>query len=122
MMVVEQDHLRLLTSGPMGQLFDADFLGGALVAVGAWGTIVRQGVRGLTTAESPTDAALAALVPLDDATLLAFGDRGVVLRLTWDGVEQLDIGSHTGFRDAVSANGTVLAVGGEGALLRPMPL
>jgi len=121
MMVVEQDHLRLLTSGPMGQFFDADFLGGALVAVGAWGSIVRQGVRGLTVAESPTDAALAALVPVDDATLLAFGDRGVVLSLTWDGVDQLDIGSHAAFRDAVSADGQVLVVGGAGAVLRGVP-
>ena len=121
MMTVELDHVRLLTAGPMGQLFDVDFLGGALVAVGAWGSIVRQGMRGLTSAESPTDAALSALTPLDDATLLAFGDRGVALSITWDGVTPLETGSHAGFRDALSAQGQVLVIGTEGSVLRGAP-
>jgi len=121
MMTVETDHLRLLTAGPMGQLFDVDFLGGALVAVGAWGGIVRQGVRGLRSARSPTDAALSALTALDDATLLAFGDRGVALSITWDSVEELDTGSRAGFRDALSAQGRVLVVGTRGSVLRGSP-
>jgi hypothetical protein len=118
LMHVEGDHLRTLTAGPTSPLWDLGTIGGALVGVGEWGRIVREHEEGFLLAESPTDAALAAVAPLDERTLLAVGDLGAIVLVRHDRAELLRSPSDTSWRDVVADASGVLGVGTGGAILR----
>ncbi len=121
LMQVESDHLRSLTAGPTVPLRDIGSIGGALVAVGEWGRVVREHENGLVQADSPTDAAFAALAPLGDDRLLAVGDGGVIALVLFGSVELVPSPSDTSWRDVVSDGQSILAVGVGGAVLRGTP-
>jgi len=120
---VDGGHLRLLTAGHTGAVFDVDALGGALVAVGQYGALLRHRDRRFVTDASGTDAALAALAQLRDDALVAVGDVGTVVEITWDSARVLETPEdpRPGWRDVVAGNGELLAVGTEGRLLRGAP-
>ncbi len=119
LMHVMEDHLRTLTDGPTAPLWDMADIGGALVAVGEWGRIVRQQEEGFRLdEESPTDAALAALAPIGPTRLLAVGDLGALLLIRHDGAELVTSPTDTSYRDVVGDGDQILAVGTSGGLLR----
>jgi serine/threonine-protein kinase len=116
---VLEDHLRSLTDGPTAPLWDLSDIGGALVAVGEWGRIVRQREEGFRLdAESPTDAALASLTSLGRGRLLAVGDLGALVLIRHDGAQLLTSPTDASYRDVVSDGEAILAVGTSGAILR----
>ncbi len=118
---LEGDHLVLLTSGPTETLFDLATLGGRLVAVGRWGTILRYDGQRLTRAPSPTDAALTGVAALSPDRLLAVGDHGTLVEIRWDAAALIEGPREHSWRDVVAAEGVALAVGTGGALLRGAP-
>jgi len=119
LMHVMDDHLRTLTDGPTAPLWDLADIGGALVAVGEWGRIVRQREEGFRLdEESPTDAALASLAPIGGSRLLAVGDLGAIVMVRHDGAELVRSPTDTSWRDVVTDGDTVLGVGTNGAILR----
>ena len=116
---LEQDHVETRTSGPTVPLRDVGAIGGAIVAVGEWGRIVREREHGLEESESPTDAGLAALAPLDESRLLAVGDLGAIVEVTWQGARTLPSPTDASLRGVIAgADGRVVAVGTGGTLLR----
>jgi hypothetical protein len=119
--VLARDRLRILVAGPTDAFQDATMLGGSLVAVGEWGRIARDTPDGLKRAESPTELGLAAVVPVAEDRLVAFGDRGVAVEIRWDRTRLLDPVTEASVRDAIADDGTVLAVGTRGAVLRGPP-
>ncbi|MEM9071973.1 MAG: serine/threonine-protein kinase [Myxococcota bacterium] len=118
---LRDNHLVILTAGPSGTLFDVNTLGGSLVAAGRWGTVLRYDGSRFTTVESPTDAAISALTLLEEDRLLGVGDHGTLLEITWDAVQPVEGPEEYSWRDVVSADGLILAVGTDGALLRGTP-
>ena len=118
---LQRNRLRILTAGHTGTLFDLGTLGGSLVATGRWGTVLRFDGQRLTPVESSTDAALTALTLLEEDRLIAVGDHGALIEITWDAVRSLESPGRQGWRDVVSADGLLLAVGGDGAILRGTP-
>ncbi len=121
LMRVMEDHVRTLTAGPTGSIQDVGTLGGALVAVGEWGRILREHQDGFREAQSPTKAALAAVAPLGEDTLLAAGDYGAVVSVRWDGAELVPSPPDHSWRDLVSDGQVVLGVGTDGGVLRGRP-
>jgi hypothetical protein len=118
-MHVMEDHLRTLTDGPTAPLWDLSDIGGALVAVGEWGRIVRQHEEGFRLdEESPTDAALASLARIGRSRLLAVGDLGALVSIRHDGAELVTSPTDTSYRDVVSDGEQILAVGTNGGILR----
>jgi serine/threonine protein kinase len=121
---IEVDHVQTRVDGPTFPLRDIATIGGAVVAVGEWGHIVREHEDGFREGESPTDGGLAALTAVDAASpedagrLIAVGDLGTIVEVRFDGATLLTSPSHASFRDIVSADGHVLIVGTEGVLLR----
>ncbi len=116
---IEGDHVQTGTSGPTVPLRDIEMIGGALVAVGEWGRIVRERERGFDESPSPTDAGLARLARIDDSRLVAVGDLGTVLEVRWDGARVVSTPTDASLRGVVAdADGQVLAVGTGGTLLR----
>ncbi len=119
---LEQSRLHILTAGHTGTLFDVHPLGGAMVAVGAYGAILRFNGERLTVAESPTDAALTGVAMLSEDRLVAVGDHGVVVEITWDAARTVEGAPREyGWRDVVAGGGTIVAVGTDGAFLRGVP-
>lgn len=121
MAIVRTDHVRMLSSGPRAPLQDVASLAGTLVAVGEWGKILREKDGAMVLADSPTELALAAVVRISDGRLLALGDSGVLVEITWKKASLLEPPSEASWRDAVAAGGEVLAVGTDGTLLRGEP-
>lgn len=118
---VEQDHVRTRTAGPAVPIRDLGAIGGALVAVGEWGRILRQSADGFAEAESPTDSGLAALVQIDAARLLAIGDFGAVVDIRHDRAALLATPNVTSLRDGVGDADALLLVGSGGAVMRGPP-
>ncbi|MDQ3038089.1 MAG: hypothetical protein M3Y87_37195, partial [Myxococcota bacterium] len=119
---IEDDHVQTGTEGPTVPLRDVATIGGALVAVGEWGRIVREHEHGLLESESPTDAGLAALAAIDETRLLAVGDLGAVVEVRWDGATLLSSPTDASLRDVlVGPDGRVIAVGTGGTVLRGTP-
>lgn len=118
---LQRNRLRILTAGHTGTLFDLATLGGALVTTGRWGAVLRFDGRRLVAVESPTDAALTALTLLEEDRLLAVGDHGTLVEITWDAVRALESPGRNGWRDVISDEGMLLAVGSDGAILRGTP-
>lgn len=115
------DHLIILTAGPTDTLFDLATLGGRLVVVGAWGTLLRFDGERLVEAPSPTDAALTGVAPLGPDRLLAVGDHGALVEIRWDAASPVEGPTEHDWRGVVAADGMALAVGTGGALLRGAP-
>jgi hypothetical protein len=107
--------------GPTVPLRDIGSIAGAMVAVGEWGHVVRQTELGFVLADSPTDAGLGAVVALDEGHLVAVGDGGTVVVISYDGVAAHDGGTHATLHDVVSDGGALLVVGNEGTILRGTP-
>ena len=118
---LERNRLHILTAGHTGTLFDVDLLGGAMVAVGAWGAVLRYDGERLTRAESPTDAALTGVAMLAEDRLVAVGDHGALLEITWDAARRIETPGDRGWRDVVAGGGALLAVGSDGAVMRGVP-
>ena len=118
---LQRNRLRILTAGHTGTLFDLATLGGALVTTGQWGAVLRFDGRRLVPAESPTDAALTALTLLEEDRLLAVGDHGTLIEITWDAVRAVESPGENGWRDVISGDGMLVAVGSDGAILRGTP-
>ena len=115
---VQDDRLRILTAGHTGTLFDVASLAGTFVAVGANGALLRERDRRFVASEPLTDAALVALAAIDDGRLIAVGDHGAMVEIEYDSARMLDEGGEVSWRDVVSKDGAVLAVGTGGALAR----
>jgi serine/threonine-protein kinase len=121
LMKLMDDHVRTLTSGPTSAIQDLGAIGGALVAVGEWGRILREQRQGFAEARSPTKAALAAVAPLGEQGLVAAGDYGAVVSIGWDRAELVESPSGHSWRDVVSDGRVVLGVGTDGGILRGAP-
>ncbi|MEM9191119.1 MAG: protein kinase [Myxococcota bacterium] len=117
LLILEGDHVRTLTAGPTAPIQGLGAIGGALFAVGEWGRIVRQEERGFQQMRSPTKAALAGLAPLGRNRLVAVGDSGAVVELEYERARLARSPSDTGWRDVVSANESILAVGTNGSVM-----
>ena len=59
-----------------------------------------------------------ALAAIDDGRLIAVGDHGAMVEIEYDSARMLDEGGEVSWRDVVSKDGAVLAVGTGGALAR----
>ena len=118
---LEEDHLELLTAGPTAPIRDLSTLGGALVAVGEWGRILREREDGLAQTQSPTASALAALVPVADDRLVAVGDYGAVVEITWEESKLLTSPTEESLRDVIGGGGMITAVGTGGTIVRGPP-
>ncbi len=112
------DHVRLLTAGPTGAIRDLASLGGALVAVGEYGRIAREGEAGFSESVSPTRSGLGGLVALGPDALLAVGDDGALVEIVADRATLRASPLRQPWRDVVADEDGVLVVGGEGTLLR----
>lgn len=115
---IEDDHVRTRTGGPSVPIRDLGAIGGALVAVGEWGRILRQSATGFSNSESPTDSGLAALIQLTPARLLAVGDFGALVDIRHDGARMVGAPVQASFRDGVGDPDSLLIVGAGGAVLR----
>lgn len=115
---VQNDRLRILTAGHTGTLFDVASLAGTFVAVGANGALLRERERRFVASPPLTDAALVALAAIDDGRLLAVGDHGVMVEIEYDAARVIEEGGEVSWRDVVSKDGGVLAVGTRGGLAR----
>jgi len=120
---VDGDHLRMLTAGPVATLFDVTDLAGVLVVVGQWGTLAKTTDGRLTSVETPTEVALSAVAKLEDHRLIAVGDEGQLLEITFDAVRrhELDADDSVGLRDLVAGGGVLVGVGAGGAIVRGAP-
>ncbi len=120
---VDGDHLRMLTAGPVATLFDVTDLAGVLVVVGQWGTLAKTTDGRLATVETPTEVALAAVAKLEEHRLIAVGDEGQLLEVTFDSVRrhQLEGDDSVSLRDLVAGGGVLVAVGAGGSVVRGAP-
>ncbi|MFO0683434.1 MAG: protein kinase [Sandaracinus sp.] len=115
---LEDGRVSTRVDGPTVPLRDVGTIGGAIVAVGEWGRVVRETEHGFVLAESPTDAGLGALATIDDSRLVAVGDSGTMVEIHFDRVTEIASGTHTSLHDVVAAGDTVLVVGNDGTVLR----
>ena len=114
---LDVDHVTTRVSGPVIPLRDIATIGGALIAVGEWGRIVRESADGMVQADSPTDAGLAALAALSESELLAVGDSGAMVRIDYDSAELLPFpDTSSSLRDVIASEGQVLIVGTGGTI------
>jgi len=115
---IEADHVRTRTAGPAVPIRDLDAISGALVAVGEWGRILRQNETGFRQAESPTDAGLAALIPVNERQLIAVGDFGAIVDIRFDRTELVGSPTRSSLRDGVATGQRRLFVGAGGTVVR----
>ena len=115
---IEEDHVRTRTDGPTVPIRDLGAMGGALVAVGEWGRILRERERGLSQVESPTESGLAALIQIDEGRLIAVGDYGAMVDIRFDRATLVPTPTPVSLRDGVSAGEELLVVGVAGSVLR----
>lgn len=115
---IERDHVRIRTAGPTVPIRDLGGMGGALVAVGEWGRILRQREGIVARVESPTEAGLAALVQVNEGRLLAVGDFGAMVDIRFDRATLLEAPTEASLRDGVSDGEALLVVGAGGTVLR----
>ncbi len=114
---LDVDHVTTRVAGPVGSLRDVAAIGGALVAVGEWGRIVRETRDAFVQGESPTDAGLAALAALNERELIAVGDAGALVRIDYQQAELLPFpDTASSLRDVLADQGQVLIVGSGGTI------
>ncbi len=115
---IEIDHVRTRTAGPTVPIRALGGMGGALIAVGEWGRILRERENGIAQVESPTEAGLASLIQIDDSHLIAVGDYGAIVEIRFDGASLVASPTHASLRDGVAEGQSVLVVGAAGHVLR----
>lgn len=118
---VGPDRVLRLTSGVTDTLFDAVPVSGVWVVVGAGGTIARapdSGGLGFTNIASPLASGLGGIALLDADTAVAVGDLGAILAITLRGVRVLASPSEQNLRDVVARDGSLVAVGTGGVVIR----
>lgn len=115
---IEADHVRTRTAGPAVPIRAMGAIGGALVAVGEWGRIVRQSATGFAESESPTESGLASLIQIGEGRLLAVGDYGALVDIRHDGATLLGTPTQSSLRDGVGTADALLIVGSGGTVLR----
>jgi len=114
---LDVDHVTTRVAGPVGSLRDVASIGGALIAVGEWGRIIRETRDAFVQGESPTDAGLAALAQLNDRELVAVGDSGALVRIDYQSAELLHFpDTASSLRDVLADDGEVLVVGTGGTI------
>jgi len=118
---IEEDHVRTRTAGPAVPIRALGAIGGALVAVGEWGRILRQTRAGFVPAESPTESGLAGLIQIGPARLIAVGDFGAVVDIRHDRATLIGTPNETSLRDGVGDAEALLLVGSGGAVMRGPP-
>ncbi|MBN8610853.1 MAG: protein kinase [Deltaproteobacteria bacterium] len=119
--VVVSDHVETRVSGPIASLRDIADIGGALVAVGDWGKLVREHEDGLVLDQAPTEAGLGSVSRMGEGSLVAVGDGGTILRIRFDGADVLSSPTDSALRGVVAREGAILAVGAEGTVVRGSP-
>jgi hypothetical protein len=62
-------------------------IGGALVAVGDWGKLIREHEDGLVLDQASTEAGLGSVARMGDGSLVAVGDSGTMVRIRFDAAE-----------------------------------
>lgn len=115
---IEADHVRTRTAGPTVPIRALGSMGGALVAAGEWGRILRERERGLEQVDSPTDAGLAGLVQLGEGHLLAVGDFGAMVDVQHDRAVLVESPTQVSLRAGVAQGDELLVVGAQGHVLR----
>ncbi len=115
---LDQNRVRIMTSGPTDEIFDLETLGGVVVAVGRWGTVLRAEPDGVTKVDSGTHAGLSGIAKLEEHRLIAVGDAGVMLSITWDAVAPLESDVDANLHSVVARDGWMTAVGSGGAIVR----
>jgi serine/threonine protein kinase len=118
---IEEDHVRTRTAGPVIPLRAMGSMGGALVAVGEWGRILRERERGIVEVDSPTDSGLAALIQIDEGRLIAIGDYGVMVDIRFDRASILESPTRSSLRSGVAEGDDLLMVGADGVIVRGQP-
>jgi serine/threonine-protein kinase len=119
--VVVSDHVETRVSGPVASLRDLADVGGALVAVGDWGKLVREHEQGLVLDQAPTESGLGSVARLGDGSLVAVGDGGAIVRLRFEDAELVASPVETALRGVVAREGVMLAVGAAGTVVRGAP-
>jgi len=119
--IVQDDHIETRVTGPIASLRDISDIGGALVAVGDWGKLIREQERGLVFDLAPTESGLGALAHLGDGGLVAVGDGGVMLRIRFDSATLLPSPTERALRGVVTSESMILAVGAGGTIVRGTP-
>ncbi len=118
---IEADHVRTRTAGPAVPIRAMGAIGGAIVAVGEWGRIIRQSASGFAEAASPTESGLASLIPIGEGRLLAVGDFGALVDVRHDRATLLGTPTRSSLRDGVGSADALLLVGSGGTVLRGPP-
>lgn len=119
--IVQDDHIETRVTGPIASLRDISDVGGALVAVGDWGKLIREQEHGLVFDQAPTESGLGALAHLGDGGLVAVGDGGVMLRIRFDSATLLPSPTERSLRGVVTTENLILAVGAGGTIVRGTP-
>lgn len=119
--IVQDDHIETRVTGPIASLRDISDVGGALVAVGDWGKLIREHESGLVFDQAPTESGLGALAHLGDGGLVAVGDGGVMLRIRFDSATLLPSPTDRALRGVVTTENVILAVGAGGTIVRGTP-
>ncbi|MBX7196100.1 MAG: serine/threonine protein kinase, partial [Sandaracinaceae bacterium] len=119
--VVVSDHVETRVAGPVASLRDIADIGGALVAVGDWGKLIREHEDGLVLDQASTEAGLGSVARMGDGSLVAVGDSGTMVRIRFDAAEVLASPTENALRGIVSGEGALLAVGAEGTVVRGTP-
>jgi serine/threonine protein kinase len=119
--VVVSDHVETRVAGPIASLRDIADVGGALVAVGDWGKLIREHEDGLVLDQAPVEAGLGSVARLGDGSLVAVGDGGTIVRLRFDSAEVVPSPTENALRSVVARDGAMLAVGAEGTVVRGSP-
>jgi photosystem II stability/assembly factor-like uncharacterized protein len=115
---IEQDHVRTRTAGPTAPIRALGSMGGALVAVGEWGRILREREDGIAQVDSPTEYGLGGLVQIDEGRLLAVGDFGALVDIRYDRASLVESPTEVSLRAGVAAADELLLVGARGTLVR----
>ncbi len=119
--VVVSDHVETRVSGPVASLRDIADIGGALVAVGDWGKLVREHEDGLVLDQAPLESGLGSVARLGEGSLVAVGDSGAIVRIRFDSAEVLRSPTENALRGVIAAEGAMLAVGADGVVVRGTP-
>jgi hypothetical protein len=115
---IEEDHVRSRSAGPTTSIRAMGSMGGALVAAGEWGHMMRETSEGFVAAETPTESALAAMLQISEGRLLAIGDFGAMVDIDFDSAELIESPTRNSLRAGIVSNDHVLVVGSEGTVVR----
>lgn len=115
---VGPDRIVRMTGGHSRALFDVALVSGALIAVGAEGTALRERETRFEVMQVPIGSGLSALANLTPDAAVAVGDLGAILEVTYQGVRGMVSPTDANLRGVVTGGGELLAVGTGGTLVR----